>query len=119
MEEVNTTIGNAEINSGSDVDEKQWLAHVKYAQDFLGSDAEYCRCNKLDQSTFKRYKKRFGFSRPYRQRSQAFVKVERRQEPESTVESPIIGINSNRSPRLPDAGWTAEFIAALMAAHRQ
>ena len=45
------------------IDEGTWRAHVMYAEDFRGSNAEYCRRNRIDHAVFRTYKKKFGATR--------------------------------------------------------
>ena len=92
-------------------DEGTWRAHVTYAEDFRGSNAEYCRRNRLDHRVFRSYKKKFGATKPRASEPKAFVQIQTESQPGSKAEAVRPRIN-----RLPDPRWTAEFIAALMAA---
>jgi hypothetical protein len=93
-------------------DEATWKAHIQYARNFMGTDPEYCRRNGLKLKQFKDYKRKFGFTRPRKQRAKGFLKVECEE---------LLQTDSKKTPRggprvaLPDAGWTAEFVIALMA----
>ena len=51
----------SEKESSQQKDKSFWLDHLKKAQDFQGSDLEYCRLNNLKASTFSNNKKKFGF----------------------------------------------------------
>lgn len=111
-EAVKALVGDAEAKSMAV--EEGWRAHVAYADQFLGTEAEYCRRNGLKPSVFREYKKKYGAPKARVPRAKAFVKVER-QEP--VPNGP--GTQASRRTRealFPDARWTAEFIAALLAA---
>jgi hypothetical protein len=88
-------------------DDAMWRAHISYAKDFMGSDSEYCRRNKLSHRVFRHYKKKFGATRPRVLKEKSFVRV----EAAGTV---------RRSPvaTLPNPEWTAQFIAALVSTTR-
>jgi len=66
--------------------------HVLKAQDFLGSDREYCRLNGLNAPIFYSYKSKMGLSR------KAFVRIKQS------------GPDAVESSWAPDAKWTAEFL---------
>lgn len=59
--------------------EEFWRTHVEAAEDFEGSDLEYCRLHNLKSSTFGGHKRKFGFvknPRPKRKASSVFKKIE-------------------------------------------
>lgn len=87
-----------------------WKDHVLTAQQFMGTDQEYCRRNELNAGTFSAYKVKLGFTKPRKVRGKAFVKVEpKRDEAPRPPKVP-----APRSPALPDPRWTAELIRALI-----
>lgn len=115
MEDPVTATENGAAANGID-GEEMWKAHVTYAENFMGSNAEYCRRNGLSPKVFRSYKKKFGRAKARAPRLKAFVKVEG-ESPAS--EAPRTAAPRGSSgPPLPDARWTAEFVAALMA-HRR
>lgn len=87
------------VNTKSD---DVWRKHIHYAQNFLGSDSEYCRRNDLNPSTFKAYKLKFGFTKKIKRPYNKFVKIE-----QDFKAAP-------HSIKLPDAKWVASFVLALM-----
>lgn len=91
------------------IDEGTWRAHVMYAEEFRGSNAEYCRRNRIDHAVFRTYKKKFGATRTREAEPKAFAKFE------GGTQVQLRSSRALRSP-LPDPRWTAEFIAALIAA---
>lgn len=88
-------------------DEAMWRAHISYAKEFLGSDSEYCRRNRLSHSVFRFYKKKLGETKPRAPKAKPFVRVEATET-----------VFPTRAPTLPSPQWTAEFIAALLATTR-
>lgn len=92
-------------------DEGTWRAHVKYAEDFRGSNAEYCRRNRIDHRVFRSYKKKFGATKARAGDPKAFVKIQAESQGGPKVET-----FRPRNKSLPDPRWTAEFIVALIAA---
>ena len=92
-------------------DEAAWRAHISGAQEFPGSNAEYCRRNGLDHLVFRAQKKKFGATKSRILEPKAFVKIESL----ASTASPEPLARARKS-NLPDPRWTAEFIAALMAA---
>lgn len=110
-EEVKTVAGEVAAETADETEEK-WKAHLAVAQDFLGSDAEYCRRNRLDPIVFRAYKKKYRRAERRASRAPAFVKVEREESASAAPRAP-------RAVALPDPRWTAEFIAALVATVRR
>ncbi len=88
-------------------DDAMWRAHISYAKDFMGSDSEYCRRNKLNHRVFRHYKKKLGATRPRVLKEKSFVRVEAADT-----------VRSTRAPTLPSPEWTAQFIAALVTTTR-
>ena len=105
-EEVTAVVASAVESSET---EEGWKRHLAYAKKFLGSDAEYCRRNRLDPKVFRIYKKKY--SRAER-RSSVFMKLEREEATLTATRPP------REELRLPDPRWTAEFVAALAAWRR-
>ncbi len=94
--------------------EESWRAHVVQARSFSGTDAEYCRRNGLDPGIFRTYKKKYTI--PKQSGAKAFVKVTTTEDPAPPREAASRRPERTSESRLPDARWTAEFIAALMSA---
>ena len=89
--------------------QEAWNEHVLKAQQFGGSNSEYCRVNNLSLSTFFSHKSRLGLSKltkASRART-AFVKVEPRfsADPGEDAEP--------KMRNLPDPKWVAKFVLAL------
>lgn len=110
-EEVMTAASGADGGAAAGETEESWRAHVVYARDFRGTNAEYCRRNRLDPSVFRSYKKKFGRAERSRSQPRAFVRVQSEAPASSELSTP-------RQSLLPDPQWTAEFVAALLAASR-
>jgi len=89
--------------------EEFWRNHVLTAQNFQGSDAEYCRRNEVNASTFYSYKAKLGVIKPIKRRNRGFMKVER--EIISGMETPKKVSSDTRG--FPDAKWAASFVTAL------
>lgn len=83
-----------------------WESHVLKAQEFEGSEQDYCRLHKLSRSTFSGYKKKMGLVKPEKVKRRAFVKLITKDVPQSKSKE-------TWNCRLPDAGWVAELILAL------
>ena len=109
MEATNTNEVNGPVSHD---DEAAWRAHISGALEFPGSNAEYCRRNGLDQRVFRAEKKKFGAKKSRVLEPKAFVKIESH-APEAMSTAPALRPSK---ANLPDPRWTAEFIAALMAA---
>ncbi len=90
-----------------------WKAHVLRAQEFLGSNMEYCRVNGLTNSTFATYKKRLGFvkSAKPRRKLSAFSKIEELAPLSLDLAKASLRVPQPRS--LPNPKWVAELILAL------
>jgi hypothetical protein len=84
-----------------------WRAHFLKAQEFSGSNTEYCNANGLSIYGFQTNKKRLGFTRS-KEKVRPFVKVAT--IPEKTA-TPTIAARPNR---LPDAKWLAEFVKTVL-----
>lgn len=97
-----TTESNSATNQGREF----WRAHVMAAQDFIGTDAEYCKRNGLNDKTFWAHKSKYGFTKPAKGRPKKFVKVET---------EPVRATPQSRSP---DPKWLGEFVAILLAGPR-
>ena len=108
------TILNPEKVTARTLSEQSWKSHIVRSLEFAGSDGEYCRQNNLSPSTFRAHKTKLGLTRPRRARRSSFVKLDRDGLTQKT-DAPVL--RSLTTP-LPDARWTAEFVAALMAACR-
>lgn len=67
-------------------DEGTWRAHVKYAEGFRGSNAEYCRRNRIDHRVFRSYKKKFGATKARAADLKAFVKIQAESQGEPKAE---------------------------------
>jgi len=91
-------------------DEATWKSHIAYAESFMGTDAEYCRRNKLNPRQFKFYKGKYGKIRMRRRRSKAFAEVEL----EESAPTRTRDIGSVQARELPDPRWMAEFTKALL-----
>jgi len=105
MEEAVTGRVNETKATGVESDEI-WKAHVLSASKFRGSDAEYCRRNGLGPSMFRAQKRKYRVSKP---QPESFLKIECAEVSRSQ--------SATARPRelaMPDARWTAEFIAVLM-----
>ena len=109
MEATNTNEGSGPV---SHADEAAWRAHISGALEFPGSNAEYCRRNGLDHRVFRAQKKKYGAVRARVLEPKAFVKIEGL-APLAVSTAPAL---CSRKTSLPDPRWTAEFIAALLAA---
>lgn len=98
--------------------EEDWRAHVAAAEKFSKSNSEYCRRHELDLQAFRAYKKKFRKQRARLEaRPGAFVQVQPQQQP-VTQPTETRRPASVEKQQLPDPRWTAEFVAALLAAHR-
>ena len=86
-------------NTKIPIDESTWRAHVMYAEEFRGSNADYYRRNRIDHAVFRTYKKKFGATRSREAEAIAFVKVEGGTQVLPTLRTP--------KSQLPDARWTA------------
>jgi hypothetical protein len=84
-----------------------WKAHILKAQEFSGSNSEYCRANDLSRGIFYEYKKRLGFGRRPKKRRSAFVEV-------AAVGERLETVSKGRDGRMPDPKWVAHFVTALM-----
>jgi hypothetical protein len=83
-----------------------WRSHLLKAQEFSGSNAQYCEANGLSLYGFQTNKKRLGFTRA-KKRPNAFLKIESVQD---TVTPPKL-----RSPQpLPDPRWLAVFVKTFL-----
>ena len=84
-----------------------WRTHILKAQEFLGSNQEYCKANGLQKSTFHVHKRRLGFTKPFKKKRSVFVKV-----------APVLGRPEKpvkiQQARLPNPKWVAEFIMAML-----
>ncbi len=109
MEATNTNEVNGPVSHD---DEAAWRAHISGALEFPGSNAEYCRRNGLDPRVFRAEKKKFGATKSRVLEPKAFVKIESLAPEALSMASAV----RPRTGSLPDPRWTAEFIAALMAA---
>jgi hypothetical protein len=100
------------METGESKKEDFWRTHLLKAQEFSGSDKEYCRVHGLTKGTFYAYKKRLGFTKALRasqRRSKtAFIKIE--PAPEVHQEH-VQGIELRT---LPDPRWVAALVVALM-----
>jgi hypothetical protein len=95
------------------MDENFWKAHVLGAQEFDGSEPEYCDQNGLNFSRFRKYKRKFGMTAPRGRPRKAFVRVET--SPEPALEKHTTRSTRSREFRgLPDPRWMAEFVTALL-----
>lgn len=97
----------------ADETEESWKTHLAFAKNFLGSDAEYCRRNRLDPKVFRAYKKKYRRAERRASRAPAFVKVEKLER--GAYVSAAEAHHFSREAALPDPRWTAEFISALVA----
>ena len=95
------------------MDENFWRAHVLGAQQFDGSEPEYCDQNGLNFSRFRKYKRKFGMTAPRGRPRKAFVRVEPSPEPVAEKE-PTRTIRSREFGGLPDPRWMADFVKALL-----
>ena len=86
-----------------------WRAHFLKAQEFSGSNVEYCTVNGLSVYGFQTNKKRLGFIRRSKEKLKPFVKVE------SIPERTATPVNAAKPNRLPDAKWLAEFVKAVIS----
>ena len=95
-------------------DEETWKSHFLYAQNFSGSDSEYCRRNGLNERTFKKLKIKYGFTKPRRRREKLFVQLQNSATHRESIfsERPQAASSVNRT--LPDAKWVASFVVALL-----
>lgn len=83
-----------------------WLAHIKAAETFDGTNKEYCKRHGLNLGSFSGYKNKFGFSG----RKKANTK------PSGFAEVQIGGKpGAIRGGPLPDPKWLAEFLKAWVA----
>lgn len=114
MEEIKSVANEQPTETIGDGDEI-WKSHVAYAQNFMGTDAEYCRRNKLKLRQFKFYKQKFGVIQPRKRRTRAFVKVEREEAPAQREFEKSVRPHGGS---LPDPRWMAEFVASLSASLR-
>ena len=94
------------------LDEATWRAHIEAAQEFSGSDQEYCRANQLGFSQFRKRKRKYGMSAVRGRPRKAFVRVEAAVEPEEEKET--MRLYRPRERALPDPKWMAEFVTALL-----
>lgn len=100
-----------EANVSTDRDIDFWRAHVIAARDFIGTDAEYCRRNGINDKTFSSYKTKFGFTKTIKKgRPKKFIKIKR--ELLSVDAAKPLATKSSRGEL--DPKWMAEFVSALL-----
>ena len=96
--------------------ERFWREHILTAQNFMGTNVEYCRGNGLNPATFSAYKVKLGLSKSKKQaRSSAFVQITR-EVAVSTGPALLVAAakaSPAQPPVIPEAKWVAEFVAAL------
>lgn len=88
---------------------KQWKAHIRASQKFRGSDAEYCRQQGVNPSTFHTYKRKLGLTKgtPKSRASQhSFVRIEPKAERGSEQDQ-------GQTTEWPDPQWVAKFLKEL------
>ena len=93
-----------------------WKAHILTAQNFMGTNVEYCRRNGLNTATFSAYKVKLGLSKSKKQpRPSAFVQIAPKTAASNGPASPaLVAKGSPLQPStVPDAKWAAQFVAAL------
>ena len=110
-EDIAATDGNGAGAKSAEC-EAVWIGHVAAAEKFSGSTMEYCRLHGLNRRAFRAYRKKFGTPPMRGRQPKAFLKIET-----GELESPAMAPRSRLS-NLPDPRWTAEFLAALLAALR-
>ena len=102
-----------EGTQGEIEDTESWKGHVLTAQNFLGSDQEYCRRNRLNPSTFAGHKKRMGLTRgEKRKRERKFVRLELPEADSGAPAEARVSVQKKALP-LPDPKWLAELIQGL------
>ena len=110
MEEENKNVADLE---NIILNETEWRSHVKAAEEYSGTDRNYCASRGLNVRQFKKYKSKFGLAVPRGRPRKAFVRVETKTEP---VPKEVL----EKSPRprefrgLPDPHWMAEFVTSLL-----
>lgn len=97
-------------NGAADRDSDFWRSHVLAARDFIGTDAEYCRRNGINDKTFSNYKTKFGLTKGIKKgRPKKFIKLESAAVVD-TRPRPADSIQGGA-----DAKWMAEFVSALLS----
>ena len=89
--------------------EEFWRSHVARCEDYVGSIQKYCLENKLKPSTFRNYKRKFGFANSRRKRLGPFAKVK-----VNSVESRKPVQDATISRGLPDPKWLAIFVRSFL-----
>jgi len=88
-----------------------WRSRILQAQDFAGTDVEYCQHHGINLGHFKAYKKKLGLTRWRRRRTKAFARVVTNDIPHRLtrdIERPLLRTR-------PDPRWVAEFVSILLA----
>ena len=80
-----------------------WLNHIRAAEEFEGTNKEYCRVNGLNPRNFNAYRSRYGFAR-----KKTEVKI--KSAGFSTVQ--VVDSSREEGLDLPDPRWLAEFLKA-------
>ena len=100
-------------SEGGDLTEEAWRSHVARAAKYQRSNTEYCKRHGLELREFRAHKRRFRAQQAKLPSGiSAFVQVEAKEPAQREARRPI------GNSTLPDPRWTAEFVAALLAAHR-
>jgi hypothetical protein len=86
--------------------QEYWNGHVSRADEFDGSNAEYCRHNGLSLGTFYSHKKRL--------RQNEKVKIKDKENAFLKIEPLTTNVQTEKSASfLPDAKWLGELILVL------
>jgi hypothetical protein len=99
-------------------EEEIWKAHILKARASKLADVKYCQKNELSVWRFTSFKKKLGLTNPKKPKlagtpkPSSFVKVV---PSESPLQPSSVASASPSRMGLPDAGWLAEFVTALLS----
>lgn len=93
-----------ELPRGQQSGKDFWIAHIRAAETFAGTNKEYCKIHGLNLGSFSGYKNKFGYSRRTSKPASGFSEIR---------VTPAEPLKSER--RLPDPNWLAEFLRAWVA----
>jgi hypothetical protein len=88
-----------------------WSRHVEQAENFEGSNEEYCRSNNIAHQTFYKWRLKL-------KKMRSPVTVGKRKQIKSFIPVQVEPIAITQKAILPDPRWVAEFIYHLQAGLR-
>ena len=81
-----------------------WTQHIRAAEDFKGTNKEYCRRVGIKYGNLSSYSKKLGFTKRAEPKKSNFTTVE------------IAKPQTKKSAELPEAEWLAKFLKAWIQA---